>query len=115
MLTRLKTRTDFLRTARAHRLRTPSFILQAHPRDDQQEEIRVGFTCSRHLGNAVTRNRAKRRLREVCHQELIVHAECGWDYVLVGIPKLTVNREFANLRQDLISALRKLHSADRPS
>ena len=55
-----------MRAASALRAPTPGFTLQARPRQgDEPEGMRVGFTCSKKVGNAVARNRAKRRLREV--------------------------------------------------
>ena len=72
--------------------------------------IRVGFTCSKKLGNAVARNRAKRRLRELARILLPGHGRPGWDYVLVGRPAETANRNFALLLEDLVRALDRIHS-----
>ena len=112
----LSKRADFLRAAKARRQGTPAFLLQARRRapDEADADIaRIGFTCSKKLGNAVTRNRAKRRLREIARAVLPTHARPGWDYVLVGRPDATVTRDFAAMTQDLTRALRKLHSGDR--
>ena len=73
----------------------------------------MGFTCSKKIGNAVMRNRAKRRLREVVRAVLPTLAQPGWDYVLVGRPGVTVSRDFAALKSDLEGALRQIHR-DRP-
>ncbi|MCC5963325.1 MAG: ribonuclease P protein component [Rhodobacteraceae bacterium] len=104
----LKKRADFLRAARAGRTPTPGFLLQARARGSGGA-MRVGFTCSKKLGNAVTRNRAKRRLRAVVQQVLPVHGRAGWDYVLVGRPGTTVTHDFATMCRDLERALAKLH------
>ena len=88
-------------------------LLQARKRtpDEDDAAIRVGFTCSRKIGNAVTRNRAKRRLRAVARDVLPAHARPGWDYVLVGRPGATVTRDYRALRDDLHAALRSVHGA----
>jgi ribonuclease P protein component len=108
----IKLRADFLAAARARRQPAEGFLLQARDRGDQ-DGPRVGYTCSKKIGNAVTRNRAKRRLRAVAAQVLPALAQRGWDYVLVGRPDMTVSRDFAVLRTDLERALRRIH-ATRP-
>ena len=105
----LALRSDFLRAASARRQGAQGFLLQARRRDDGSDAVRVGFTCSKKIGNAVMRNRAKRRLREVVRVVLPTLAQPGWDYVLVGRPGVTVSRDFAALKSDLEGALRQIH------
>ncbi|MCC1482486.1 ribonuclease P protein component [Roseibaca sp. Y0-43] len=104
----LKMRADFLRAAKARRAPCPAFLLQARHRDDSAL-IRVGYTCSKKIGNAVTRNRAKRRLRAMAREVMAQHGRPGWDYVLVGRPGATVSHGFAEMVADLTRALGKLH------
>lgn len=106
----LKARADFLRAASARRQGTPGFLLQARRRGEDGP-IRVGFTCSKKLGNAVARNRAKRRLREIARATLPRGGRPGWDYVLVGRPGATAARDFAAMLAEMDRALRQIHGA----
>ena len=86
----------------------PGFILQARNRGDGAG-VRVGYTCSKKVGNAVARNRAKRRLREIARDVLAREGRPGWDYVLIGRQGATAERPFASLTADLSRALLKVH------
>ena len=87
----------------------PGFVLQAAPVPAEAglSAIRVGFTVSRKVGNAVTRNRVRRRLREVARLVIPDQARPGLDYVLIG-RQAALSRDFADLRQELVEALRRL-------
>ncbi|WP_380056621.1 ribonuclease P protein component [Falsihalocynthiibacter sp. SS001] len=120
MLLTLKKRSDFLKAARAKRRATAGFILQARQRDEcdssiDPTDIRIGYTCSKKVGNAVARNRAKRRLREIARLGLPEGGKPGWDYVLIGKREATATRPFASLQGDLAYALRKLHPQNHQS
>ncbi len=117
---RLKRRADFLRVTRARNsAATPGLVLQARPRRPGEGEggrdddaasparIRVGFTASRKVGNAVARNRAKRRLRALADALLPRHAAAGTDYVVIA-RAATPQRPFDSLRRDFVGALKRL-------
>ena len=107
----LTRRADFQRAARALRVATPGFIVQMRRRSPGEAEgIRVGFTCSKKVGNAVARNRAKRRLREVARLALSSKGRAGCDYVLIGRFNITAELPFAELQADFDAALDKLHA-----
>lgn len=118
-LGRLKRRAEFLRVA-GTRLKwvAPGLILQArrHATDESQvpelPSIRIGFTVSRKVGNAVVRNRARRRLRAAVEQVFPTHAAPGLDFVVIG-RQGTIKRPFPGLLADLEIALRRL-DAYRP-
>ena len=84
-------------------------MLQAAPipADLGLPAIRVGFTVSRKVGNAVARNRVRRRLREVARLVMPGQARPDLDYVLVG-RQAALARDFAALRQELFDALKRL-------
>ena len=90
----------------------PGFLLQGRARGDDGPP-RVGFTCSKKVGNAVARNRAKRRLRALADAVLPATARPGWDYVLVGRREATAKREFAAMKAELARALAKVHGDAR--
>jgi ribonuclease P protein component len=108
-LTRLKKRGDFLRVAATRsRAVRPGVVLQAAPQPDAGEAApRVGFTASKRVGNAASRNRAKRRLREAAAALVPTHGKVGTDYVLIARGE-TGMRPYAELLSDLESALRQL-------
>lgn len=108
----LRKRRDFLACARAKKAHFPGFTLQARQRQEGEAEgIRVGYTCSKKVGNAVARNRAKRRLREAARAVLPAMGRDGWDYVLIGRAQTTDGLTFSRLVKDLQAALEKIHGA----
>jgi ribonuclease P protein component len=103
---RLKRRSDFRAVANGVRTSGRAFALQARRRDENGAP-RVGFTVSRQVGNAVERNRVRRRLREVVRMSAALGSEglCpGHDYVLVG-RRAALAAPFSEMMRDLTAAL----------
>jgi ribonuclease P protein component len=110
---RLKRRREFLAVAGTRcRRATPAFVLQAGPRGTP-EEIGIGFTASRRIGNAVARNRARRRLRAAARALLPGAAKPGYDYVIVARPAI-LTCPFEVLLTDLANAFARI-IRQRPS
>ena len=112
MLERLRTRPQFLRVAaKNHKWATPGIVLQAAPRPKEDQFTapgpRYGLTVTKRVGNAVVRNRARRRLSAVAEEILPYCAKTTYDYVLIG-RKDTPTRKFYELKKDLETSLRKL-------
>ena len=115
-LERLRRRSDFLRVAAGRRKWVaPGLILQTLASDPEASEtrarrpetIRIGFTATRKIGNAVTRNRARRRLKAAAAAVMPLHARPGFDYVLIARAE-TPTRVYGALLGDLETALRRL-------
>ncbi len=106
---RLRRRADFLRAAaQGRKFSTPGLVLQAAPEAEPgAAPFRLGFTCSRKVGSAVERNRARRRLRAAAAEVMPLAAAPGNDYVLIG-RKETLRRPYALLLQDLRLALTRV-------
>jgi ribonuclease P protein component len=108
---RLKRRPEFLRVAATRRKWVATgLILQIRPRpagEADTDDARVGFTVSRKVGNAVLRNRARRRLKAVADKVMTEHAQGQVDFVIIG-RKNTLTRPFSALMGDLTTALKKL-------
>ena len=109
-LATLRRRREFVALAeKGRKWVAPGLILQAGSggRDKTSPPIRYGLTASGKIGNAVKRNRARRRLRALAFDVLPKHAASGHDYVLIARAS-TITRAFADLRGDLVEALKKL-------
>lgn len=105
----MRTRGEFLEAVKGLKVVTPGFILQARDRDDGESVVHQGFTCSKKIGNAVARNLAKRRLREVARAVLPDTAQPGWDYVLIGRSGQTGTRDLTVMTDELKAAMTQLH------
>jgi ribonuclease P protein component len=104
---RLKRRAEFLRTAqKGRKVAMPGLVLQALMRDDAGP-ARLGFTVTKKVGNAVVRNRTRRRLREAARLLLREQPAVGVDLVLIG-RDVTRSRPFSQLIEDLRRALARL-------
>jgi ribonuclease P protein component len=110
---RLKRRADFLRVADARRKwAAPGLILQvSQPSEpDPAFPVRVGFTASRKVGNAVMRNRARRRLKAVVAELVGRNTKPGHDLVLIA-RTATCTCPFADLKRDLLQGLKRTKAA----
>ena len=117
-LGRLTRRPEFLRVARGRRKAVaPGLVLQAACAEPEVPgpHPRIGFTASKKVGNAVTRNRARRRLKAAVKDVLTERAGEGVDYVVIA-RAATIGRTYAELLGDLRGALDRVHGprANRP-
>jgi len=85
----------------------PGFVLLVRPRGDDDMTMRVGFTVTKKIGNAVVRNRMKRRFRALARDMLPDHGIAGADHVLIGRAG-GIERDYASLADELKRALGKL-------
>ncbi|TPG39181.1 ribonuclease P protein component [Sphingomonas koreensis] len=103
----LTRRADFLAANSGKRAPMPGFVLLVRPRGDGDPVKRVGFTVTKKVGNAVVRNRMKRRLRALARDLLPAGGVAGADHVLIGRAG-GIERDFALLSAELAKALGKL-------
>lgn len=113
----MRQRSDFLAANGGLRVGTPGFVLLVKPRADQRAQVRIGYTVTKKTGNAVVRNRIKRRFRELARALLPEHGIAGADHVLIGRTE-ALTRDFAAMKADLERALARVRegkaSSDRP-
>ena len=112
---RLKRRADFLRAAKGQRFHTDAMTVQATVQAavkatgrDGDPGVRIGFTLTRKVGNAVVRNRARRRLKEAVRLSPDLPVVANHDYVIIGRIE-AVRRRFDPLKRDLARAIRGVH------
>nr|WP_294442019.1 ribonuclease P protein component [uncultured Sphingomonas sp.] len=103
----LTRRRDFLAANAGRRAPMPGFVLLVRPREDGDPTMRVGFTVTKKIGNAVVRNRMKRRLRSLARELLPTQGIAGADHVLIG-RNGGIERDFDSLRRELGKALGKV-------
>jgi ribonuclease P protein component len=109
---RMRHRADFLAAAAGAKAAGATFTLQARRREDE-DPPRVGFTVSKKVGNAVERNRVRRRLREMVRLAPAGSLRAGHDYVLIG-RRAALAFRFARMAAELDGALDRLHRGHRP-
>ena len=102
-------RADFLAANKARRVPAPGFVLLMRPRGDDDPTMRLGITVTKKIGNAVVRNRMKRRFRALARELLPDGGVPGADHVLIGRED-GIERGFDLLRAELARALGKARS-----
>ena len=100
----IRKRSDFLAANAASRVATPGFVLLVRGRNDGDPVMRLGITVTKKIGNAVVRNRMKRRFRALLRELLPQAGLVGHDHVLIG-REGGIERDFAKLREELSAAL----------
>ena len=107
----IRKRPDFLAANRGKRFVTPSFVLLAHKRREEHpvpaETIRFGITVTKKIGNAVARNRMKRRFRALLAEALPKYGITGVDHIMIG-RKQDAERDMAKMREELEKGLKHL-------
>jgi len=111
----LKNRAEFLRVRSGRRWSTPSFALEARSRASEAEATgaRVGFTVSKKVGNAVVRNRVRRRLKALVRALRPDSLRADYDYVLIARPA-AADRSYQELQSDLEVAIARVHQPRPP-
>ena len=110
-LTRILKRPEYLRVKRQGiSVAESGLVIQAAPVANSSSYLqpRVGFTVSKRVGNAVKRNRARRRLKSIASDVLPKEGFQSWDYVFIG-RVVTLDRPYDLLLEDTRVALRKIH------
>ena len=103
-----KKRKDFLRVAQGYYIATHNMVLQAAPSLSDTDNIMVGYTATKKIGNAVIRNKCKRRLRSIVAEVLRNYALPHTDYVFIA-RQTTAECDFQELKRDTIYALKKIN------
>lgn len=110
-LVTLKSRREFLRLRGGSRSATPSFVLETKPREGDASSTaaaRFGFTVTKAVGNAVLRNRIRRRLKAAIAAVAPLAAKPHHDYVIIA-REAASKRPFAELKKDLERAFQRVH------
>ena len=112
MVERVKLRRDFLAAAKGNKQVRGGFVLQTRARGDGSNSARDGYTVTKKVGNAVVRNRIKRRLREAVriNQDKLIG---GLDYIFIG-RRNALTLPYSIISDDVKEAVDSAHHAIRP-
>lgn len=99
-------RSDYLRASKSKYFRSNSFIIQFYNRADDLEP-RYGITATKKIGNAIKRNKAKRRIRNLVKDLLPKYGKNGYDYVFIAKENL-INEDWEVLKEESTSVLKDL-------
>ena len=99
-------RSDYLRASKSKYFRSNSFIIQFYNRVDDLEP-RYGVTATKKIGNAIKRNKAKRRIRNLVKDLLPKYGKSGYDYVFIAKENL-INEDWEVLKEESTSVLKDL-------
>lgn len=99
-------RSDYLRASKSKYFRSNSFIIQFYNRADDLEP-RYGVTATKKIGNAIKRNKAKRRIRNLVKDLLPKYGKNGYDYVFIAKENL-INEDWEVLKEESTSVLKDL-------
>ena len=106
VIRKMRQRREFLTANKGQRFPTPGLLLLVYDRKDGDDAVGLGITVTKKIGNAVVRNRMKRRYRALAQELLPTLGITGADHVLIGRHS-AVERDFALMRADLTSALKR--------
>jgi len=109
----LKKRKDYLRIQSGRKCRAPRFTLAMTAREGSEQVgddvSRFGCTVTKRIGNAVRRNRVKRRLREAIRLAGPENAQAGFDYVIIA-RAAALDAPFGKLVEEIQAALQRVHA-----
>ena len=112
----IKKRRDFLKGNNSPYAVMGSVVIQSYVRTDEvvetDESVMMGITCSKKVGNAVTRNRAKRRLREAGKIVLREIGEKKTNYIFIARKDHTVKVKFIDLCNDIEKGIKKIYAQE---
>lgn len=104
-----KKRKDFLRVAQGFHVATHNMVLQAaQSLSGSADNIMVGYTTTKRIGNAVIRNKSRRRLRAIVREVLQTYALPQVDYVFIA-RNTTASCCFKELRGDVVYAIKRIN------
>lgn len=115
---RLKSRPQFLAVRKGEQRKGPLFLLEVldrgeRDRGEPETGPRVGFTVTKKHGNAVERNRMRRRLKEAVRLSAGFAMKPGHDYVIVARRDL-LNAPFERIGKTLCERIESKQKYSRP-